>query len=40
LKGGGQDTVLKYLNESKKQVEIAKKSLESIMDALGITATA
>ena len=34
--GGGKDEVLKYLNESKKQVVIAEKSLGIIMDALGI----
>lgn len=34
--GGGKDEVLKYLNESKKQVEIASKSLKIIMDCLGI----
>mmetsp|Transcript_128713 Transcript_128713/g.252101 ORF Transcript_128713/g.252101 Transcript_128713/m.252101 type:complete len:218 (-) Transcript_128713:151-804(-) len=34
--GGGKDEVLKYLNESKKQVEIASKSLKVIMDCLGI----
>lgn len=36
--GGGKDEVLKYLNESKKQVEIASKSLKTIMDCLGIEA--
>lgn len=35
--GGGKDEVLKYLNESKKQVEIASKSLKTIMDCLGIS---
>ena len=35
--GGGKDEVLKYLNESKKQVILAKKSLEVIMDALGMS---
>ena len=34
--GGGKDEVLKYLNESKKQVIQAKASLEKIMDALEI----
>lgn len=34
--GGGKDEVLKYLNESKKQVEIAKNALKTIMDALDI----
>ena len=34
--GGGKDEVLKYLNEAKKQVEIAQKSLKTIMDCLGI----
>lgn len=34
--GGGKDEVLKYLNESKKQVELASKSLKTIMDCLGI----
>ena len=34
--GGGKDEVLKYLNESKKQVEMASKSLKTIMDCLGI----
>ena len=34
--GGGKDEVLKYLNESKKQVEIASKSLKTIMNCLGI----
>ena len=37
--GGGASEVLKYLNESKTQVLIAKKSLENIMDALGIEYT-
>eukprot|EP00980_Cylindrotheca_fusiformis_P001534 scaffold350_cov133-Cylindrotheca_fusiformis.AAC.5 len=36
--GGGKDEVLKYLNESKKQVEVAAKSLEKIMDCLGLDA--
>jgi hypothetical protein len=34
--GGGADSVLKYLNESKTQVEIASRSLKTIMDTLGI----
>ena len=34
--GGGKDEVLKYLNESKKQVEIAAKSLKTIMECLEI----
>jgi hypothetical protein len=34
--GGGKDAVLKYLNESKKQVELASTSLKVIMDCLGI----
>ena len=34
--GGGKDEVLKYLNESKKQVETAEKSLKRIMDAINI----
>ena len=34
--GGGVEEVLKYLNESKKQVIIAEKSLETIMNCLGI----
>jgi hypothetical protein len=36
--GGGKDEVLKYLIESKKQVEIAQKALKTIMDSLGIAA--
>jgi len=36
--GGGQDSVLKYLNESKKQVLLAQKALKTIMDCLGMTA--
>jgi Ca2+ transporting ATPase len=36
--GGGKDEVLKYLNESKKQVIIARDSLKVIMDALDIKA--
>lgn len=35
--GGGQDNVLKYLNESKKQVILAQKSLKTIMDCLDIS---
>ena len=35
--GGGKDEVLKYLNESKKQVEIAQKALKTIMESLGMT---
>jgi hypothetical protein len=34
--GGGKDEVLKYLNESKKQVEIAQKALQTIMKALDL----
>lgn len=34
--GGGQDAVLKYLLESKKQVLMARDSLKKIMDALDI----
>ena len=34
--GGGKDEVLKYLNESKKQVELASKALKTIMDCLDI----
>ena len=34
--GGGVDEVLKYLNESKKQVEIASKSLTTIMECLDL----
>ena len=34
--GGGKDEVLKYLNESKKQVESAERSLKRIMDALNM----
>lgn len=36
--GGGQDAVLKYLLESKKQVFLARDSLKKIMDALDIPA--
>jgi hypothetical protein len=36
--GGGQDAVLKYLLESKKQVILARDSLKKIMDALDIPA--
>ena len=35
--GGGQDEVLKYLLESKKQVVMASKSLKTIMDCLDIS---
>jgi hypothetical protein len=35
--GGGKDTVLKYLNESEKQVKSAKAALEKIMDSLDIS---
>jgi len=34
--GGGKDEVLKYLNESKKQVIIAEKALKNILDCIGI----
>ncbi|EEC43413.1 predicted protein [Phaeodactylum tricornutum CCAP 1055/1] len=34
--GGGKDEVLKYLNESKKQVVVAEKALKTIMGSLGI----
>jgi hypothetical protein len=34
--GGGKDAVIKYLNESKTQVELASKCLEKIMDCLEI----
>ena len=34
--GGGKDEVLKYLNEAKTQVIIAKKALDVIMVALGV----
>jgi hypothetical protein len=34
--GGGVESVLKYLNESKKQVELASRSLATIMDCLDI----
>ena len=34
--GGGVEEVLKYLNEAKKQVEIASRSLKTIMECLGI----
>lgn len=34
--GGGKDEVLKYLNESKKQVVIAEKCLKKIMECLDI----
>jgi hypothetical protein len=36
--GGGKDEVLKYLNESKKQVILARDSLKTIMECLGIAA--
>jgi hypothetical protein len=36
--GGGKDSVLKYLNQSKIQVESAAVSLKVIMDCLGIPA--
>ena len=35
--GGGKDEVLKYLNESKKQVIMAEKALSTIMKSLGIS---
>lgn len=35
--GGGKDEVLKYLEESKKQVILAKKSLKTIMETIGMT---
>lgn len=35
--GGGKDEVLKYLEEAKKQVVLAKGALEKIMDALDIS---
>ena len=34
--GGGKDEVLKYLNESKKQVVIAEKALKTILDCIGV----
>jgi len=34
--GGGKDEVLKYLNESKKQVISAEKALKNILDCIGI----
>jgi hypothetical protein len=34
--GGGKDEVLKYLNEGKKQLEIASQSLKTIMTCLNI----
>jgi hypothetical protein len=34
--GGGKDTVLKYLTESRIQVELARTALEKIMDSLEI----
>lgn len=36
--GGGADSVLKYLNESKKQVEMAEKALKTIMESLDLKA--
>jgi hypothetical protein len=36
--GGGKDEVLKYLNESKKQVILARDSLKTIMECLDIAA--
>jgi hypothetical protein len=36
--GGGKDEVLKYLNESKKQVILARDSLKTIMECLEIAA--
>lgn len=35
--GGGKDEVLKYLEESRKQVILAEKALKTIMDALDIS---
>jgi hypothetical protein len=35
--GGGKDEVLKYLNESQKQVVIAKTALETILKSLDIS---
>lgn len=32
--GGGKDEVLKYLNESKKQVILAEKALKTILDTV------
>ena len=34
--GGGQDEVLKYLNESKTQVQLAQKALRTIMESLDL----
>ncbi|KAL7576496.1 hypothetical protein ACA910_017999 [Epithemia clementina (nom. ined.)] len=34
--GGGQDEVLKYLNESKKQLVMAESALSTIMKSLGV----
>ena len=34
--GGGKDEVLKYLNESQKQVKLAQKALKTIMDCLDL----
>ena len=36
--GGGKDEVLKYLEESRKQVVLAEKALSVIMDTVGIQA--
>lgn len=35
--GGGKDEVLKYLNESKKQVILAEQALKTIMECLDIS---
>lgn len=37
--GGGKDEVLKYLNEAKKQVELAEKALRTIIDAIDAPAS-
>lgn len=37
--GGGKDEVLKYLNESKKQVEIAEKALKTIIETIGLSSS-
>lgn len=37
--GGGKDEVLKYLNESQKQVILAKSALEKILDSLDVPRT-
>jgi len=34
--GGGKDEVLKYLNESQKQVILAKSALEKILECLDV----